>query len=311
MLRRGLFTEVVSEYTLSVRYTGGIKGLNVVEWTSEEAQTRVWDAASVDLRRMATSLDDVASELTGLSARARVSVSAMRASPQGSIETFEHANIQGNLGIERRQPHVSVSYQRAFGDASLRAASSTLAGEPLAGGLALVKEFSTASVLRVDRRVLGGAKIDEVSFLEGFDGPADLLVANRDRFERSPEDIASGVTLTYVTRIPVAWMIADVYLHRSVRVGLPRAGVFYPGSRHVGSGLDGREFDRLAHIAPPAMIGSGDGGSMAEINPEHARLTRYLFDQTGWDPGEFTHYRWLVERPLWAMDYVISFGALP
>jgi hypothetical protein len=271
----------------------------------------VWREDDPDFCRIRQSFDDVATELAGISARVRVSITAMRPGPMAAEgNTVDHLNVQGSFGIERRAHHLPFTY---FTGVTRHLGSNTfltLKGEPAEPGSepVYVDEFCESPRPIVRSLIQGNYRIHSIEEPAGWDRPLDFLVATRSRFTM-PRD--AGMQIMIGSRAPARLMVADIYMHRDLPfTNDVSAGLFYPGIREIPPGKNSRWFDRLCELEPPKLLGHGLGTAGCDGLPRHSELTAWMMAQAGWDPSEFRHFRFQVALPLWALDHIAYFPSI-
>lgn len=70
-----------------------------------------------------------------------------------------------------------------------------------------------------------------------------------------------------------------------------------------------RWFDRLDDLPPPKTLGRNLDNTSCPGSPRHAEMSRWIFEQAGWNPAEFTGYRLEVRLPLWSVEHMMHFPA--
>lgn len=105
---------------------------------------------------------------------------------------------------------------------------------------------------------------------------------------------------------PTEHMIADFYFHRSMIAGATPSLNLYLGRGTGGCDLIDRWHEQISGAPVLGLLGPGISNAHAAAWGRHAELTRHVFAELGWNPGEFIGFRCEERWPLWQCDYVMS-----
>ncbi len=260
-------------------------------------------------------LDEAGVMLTGLSSHAFVNVKLIRKlETRREGDVYESVTCMGQVGLHwshARLPYAQF-WRALHADQMISGGFRTLDDKPLAEteeGM-ILREFSSGPVPRVTCTASGTFVVQTFEFPHGAPESVNLFCAIKHTELHHPERDRLGNTFAMVPRIPTRVFIQDVWMHDSVpNKNPPVAGVYLPGSRLLDGPIQTRNFDRVAVLDAPALLGKGLALASLKDHSRHTELTRSLFAAMGWHSDEFTGYRTRAENPLWSMEYVTHFPA--
>jgi len=101
---------------------------------------------------------------------------------------------------------------------------------------------------------------------------------------------------------PIAKLTLELYLHEDLARECKVVSSFRHGHYHLTPGAA----ELPSRDTPPLQL-VREGRTLADLGTdESARLTRKLFEDSGWDITRFAHYRLEVEYPIWNCTYKIE-----
>ena len=272
-----------------------------------------WPAKSgerAELQRISRDMDDLAVELTRVSARTRVSVHAVRrVERRAGTDVFEWASVQGFLGIERRPEHMPIAFHRAMAAAHPGAVLLALDGKPAGRNTILFKEFCSSPLPEILEYQEDGESVHVAQPSPGAQDPLDIFVAHRYVTRVPSEHAHRGLRLNLSLRIPSRQLQAHVFTHRDIEVGTtPTLKMFHGGMREPPGVAEPRWFDQLGELPPPVRVPDRPDAAGSDEERRVAAIAAGLFHRIGWAADEFVQHATAVMLPIWSLEYVLSFA---
>lgn len=241
-------------------------------------------------------------ELLGGQARLTLNIGLYRPLNSRSLST---CGIAGKLGLIRRPGGMPLVATHAMLQSNSTAADPANADMPLAG-------FCTPGIPVLPRVAYGVTQhlFDPDCSLPG---PLDLVAGPFHSAQISNPLTSTDPRLhCYVAvRIPSAWLVKDVFLHRSLAVGsIPSASAFLSHS-DLGTparfGIAERWPERIAFEPEIRLLGP----SLPATCPLYERyheLAQTLFQLADANPDDYVGYRMMVPFPMVGVDYMLAFN---
>jgi hypothetical protein len=255
-------------------------------------------------------MDDLAVELTRVSARTRVSVHAVRRlERRPDADVLEWASVQGFLGIERRPQHMPIAFHRAMAAAHPGATLLALDGQPAGRDTLLFKEFCTTPLPEISVFEEAGELVHVAQPSSDAQDPMDILVAHRYTTTIPTLHAGHGLRLSLSLRIPSRQLRAHVFTHRDIELGsAPSLKMFHAGMRETPGSTAPRWFDQLGELPPPQRVPARPSSSASHEESRVAAIAAGLFHRIGWTADDFVQHAAAVMLPIWGVEYVLSFA---
>lgn len=239
----------------------------------------------------------------GRSAAATVAVQLYLPSDDdpGYIEAW---TVSGKAGLAGPRSSLPIRFATAVvgGDEASR---------PVRHESGLLEEFCSPSLKRTDADPAGASRVEIVEPPDGVTA-CDVFSAPRrtPRVAKLPPDDNDGVlNCGLVVNIPSAWLVYDVYIHRSLAArSVPELGVFAASPIGLLSGHPSKRwFDRIPDAASLQLLARESASARTPAYTRHEELTACLFRRANLDPAHFVGHRCAVPNPYWGASYVITF----
>ncbi|MGD8451310.1 MAG: hypothetical protein PVJ57_05775 [Phycisphaerae bacterium] len=251
-------------------------------------------------------LFELASGVVGRSSETFVALQAIRPVPDNPRQV-EYVSAFGYIG-HRAGPEALPLV--LFHTRSFSARFATLQNEPLGPGNPLLPQFSSGDAMRLTP--VHAQNPDETHLWQVVDLPpgdaVDIVTANRPT-EPAPHPALRSPQLEEVWMIitmPARHGLLDVYLHRDLaRISIQTLDVHLWGP-NLFQTIAYRWTTRLPRSPQLQMLGFGTGSAASPVYPRQAELTRFLFEEAGWNADEFIGYRCHEEYPIWRAGYRIA-----
>lgn len=252
---------------------------------------------------------DLAVQFTGLASEAFLAIYAIRMISDEPRQ-FDFVGMSGNLGVTRHQRHIPLVMVRRYFQPPSKEDYHTLNGQKSDAGRLLIPEFSTSPLPQIVTRQYPTHLVQLIDPSQDAADPLDVIIAQRMTAAEPKERRKDGHKFTLLPRIPTKRLILDIHLHDSVPRGT-RIGArqYFAGSMSLAGNPAERWFDRLDDLPPPRVLGRNLENTSCAGSPRHAEMSRWIFDQLGWNATEFTGYRLEVRLPLWSVEHMMHFPA--
>ncbi len=224
----------------------------------------------------------------------------------------EGVRIRGLIGHSARADAVPLEMGES---APLRTDGSgpafeTLQAQPASGSTprSLLPAFCTEPLPRVVSRSSGDRVFHMIDTSGTAASPADIVMAHRSsKPDRHPATLRPAVgEMLLLINFPARRMLFDIFVHRDIaRRCIPSAEVHLFRSDAHGPAIGWTT--RFAGSPRLEVLGSGLSRTAA---PSYARYTELLggvYDQLGWDAGDFVGYRCEATFPVWRAAYCMLF----
>lgn len=243
-----------------------------------------------------------------------VDISVLRATTIGAMMRQERLNAAGHILRHARQgarPLINASVVHTTPSYAGHAQGLMLDGSVGgAMGSAVVERFSTSPLPLVTGRT-GAGEVRMIIDPRGDDGrPVTIVTTSRLKLEGPPDEDRRRARDNWVqpgAGCPTRHMIFDLYLHRDL------ASRYVPSAEVLLDYPPLLKSDRWAMSLdhPPRLevLGIGTSRAAARAYADHADVTNYLFENSGWNPEEFVGYRCEVAYPIWLAHYNIRLQA--
>ncbi len=254
---------------------------------------------------------ELAVQMTGLESETLVVIHAVRMASDEPRQ-YDWAGLSGNLGITRRQKHLPIVMIRRHVHGPTNEGYQSLRGKPMEPGQTrmLIPEFCSSPLPQVVTRHYPAHLVQLIDPSQNAADPLDVIIGQRILATEAKERRKDGHKFTMLPRVPAKRLVMDVHLHDSVPRGSRIGGrQFFAGSVSLAGNPAERWFDRLDDLPTPRTLGRGLLDTDCAGNPRHQEMTRWIFDQVGWNPDEFTGYRMDVRMPLWSVEHLLHFPA--
>jgi hypothetical protein len=293
----------VREYGSLIDHFGGsqrrlIEALTPVDDAFEIPSTTATVDPTLSLRR---TMHQLHADLLGVQARLTLNIGLYR--PCSSQHLFT-CGVIGKLGLMRRPGAMPLVASHAFLPKDQGSTDPARVDQPLGS-------FCTSDI-PVVRRVAHGVTQHLFDPDCSLPGPLDLVAGPvRSSQISNPLTSADPRLHCYVAlRIPSAWLVKDVFLHRSLAAGsIPSAAALLSHSdlrTPSQFGIAERWPDRIAFEPEVRLLGSGVP-SNCPLYERYRELTNTLFQLGDANPDEYVGYRLLVPYPMVGVDYLLAF----
>ncbi len=245
----------------------------------------------------------------------RVELVALR--PSDTDDTrVERAWARGLLGYHARPGALPLSIvhgsgvpvERDTGELEIDPATQGDANQTVAHQVVLEafssKPLPIATVRGDDRQSIGVIETGEAA----VKGAVDVIVGHREieSMLRASLEERKRDDMVVMVREATRYLVADVYLHRSLARGCLTSLEHYlwsPGG--PASEIPDRWWDRLPNPPLLKVLGPGLANAAHDKYSKHAELSRSMFARAGWRADEFIGYRCEVEYPACGTCYVV------
>lgn len=263
---------------------------------------------AAELGRISREMDELAVELTRISARTRISIQAIRkveSLPDRDI--YEWGTIQGFIGLERQPPHMPIVFHRSFVASEPGGGIFTLDGQPASESSTLLPEFCTLPLPHVKVQETGRFLTHFVEPLESARGSLDIVVGQRFRTSKSGSQRGQGPRISLAVRIPSRLLKARVFTPVELLVSdSPKLRMFHPGLRELPGGPEARWFDQLAELPPPQRSRPGQEPNTSRDDELCSLMAARMFQKLGWDQSTFIQHAVDVPLPIWGVEYMLD-----
>lgn len=266
------------------------------------------DRSELDLRR---SHSDDSARMLGRQMRVFSLTTAVRAHPDDPSK-LEQAFVRSLIGLRLRPDAAPLalglsSTDRQNSEDGKNATLNPLSLQSRPGGRTsgLVESLSSAPLPTLTTRGPSGSLVTvldpaQANGKEGTDVVVATRVSHIEHPALKPPEVyhTSAMMLTPATRL-----VFDVFLHRSLAIAsVPSVGAF----QYTMSMSDDPEENwpfRVPERLRLELLGRGIGQASHESWARQAEATSYLFENTGWDPGDYVGHRLDVQFPIWGAAY--------
>lgn len=245
-----------------------------------------------------------------------VSVHSVYIAPSADGISIDIAWVMGTLGLRRLRPGVTVKFatKRHAADGSATQLPQTLDGRQGAPDTDYrIDQFHVAAPAPVEILESGDA-LHYVLGETGF-GPTsvtDLLMGELTRAgipKTVPAHSGRRGWFYGSSTIPARTLLFEVHVHRDIYPDSEPELLLYNSHENGVADVNdiSRDIDRMDLIEELEFLGCSSKNQKTRVAPRHHEVTAHVFEQLGWNPGEFNCWRTTIDYPVYGMQVVMAF----